>query len=876
MKDYLIKRDQLLKDYAVDSKVGLDSTQKVANQRARYGSNELSPPVRESLLKKIGHTLKDVATIILLLAAIISFTTAYLEGSGEIVEGILIIGIVIINSALSILQEGKAEKALAALQALNQSSTKVLRAGKVETISSADVVVGDILYLENGVKIPADARLLETTDLQVEEASLTGESLPIEKNADVNFTREVELADRTNMVYSGTAIVNGSALALVTAVGDQTELGQIASLLNSEQKQLTPLQIKLKQLGRQISIFAVVAALIVMVIGLLQGLAFMQTFMVAVSLAVAVVPETLPVIVTMTLAVGVRKMAARQAIIRRLPAVETLGTTSVIASDKTGTLTQNKMTVQKIWVSADDEISNLDADYKANENARSLLVMAGLASNVHYDQDGGQALGLPTEVALVGATERIAKLSQLQASYPRIAEIPFNSTRKRMTAVQQMPNGTYMAITNGAIDVLKPLITEGDLKRAEEVTASFAKSALRVIAVTVKYFTELPVGELTDEFLEQDLKLIGLFGMIDPPRPESKQAVTEARQAGIKTVMITGDHVLTASAIAKEIGILGEGDQALTGNQLREISDATLTDNIQHYAVFARVTPADKIRIIKAWQANQAVVAMTGDGVNDAPALKAADVGIAMGMTGTDVAREAADIILADDNFASIVAAISQGRGSYDRVRRTINFLLSANVAEVLLILLVLAIGWGSPLLPIHILFINLVANGLPGFALSYEENDLTNMQKKPLPKHAKLFGQGLAQQIIGNALLFTSVSLIAFYLGTHVSFNGVTPSEMVGQSMTFLVLSVISIIHVFNIRSTRSLLSDSYRSNPRLYQLAGLSVLMTVMLVTIEPIATAFHLVVLPWPYWLCALGLILLPTLIIEFVKITRRKNN
>ncbi|TYC50814.1 cation-translocating P-type ATPase [Weissella muntiaci] len=869
MKEYLESKETILQQSNVDPKKGLASADKIASLREQYGINELSPPQRESILTKIGHTLRDVATIILLIAALISFTTAYLEGSGEIVEGILIIVIVIINSVLSIMQEGKAEKALAALQALNQSSTKVIRNGEIQSISAKDVVVGDILYLQNGAKIPADARLLVTTDLQVEEASLTGESLPIEKDADAIFYNEEELGDRLNMVYSGTTIVNGSGQAVVTAVGDATELGQIADFLNKEKKQLTPLQVKLKQLGRQISIFALIAAIGVMIIGLLQGLELMHVFMIAVSLAVAVVPETLPVIVTMTLAVGVRKMAERHAIIRRLPAVETLGTTSVIASDKTGTLTQNKMTVQKMWSAENDHIVNVAADEQVDPTAENLLKLAGLASNVHYDTDKGRLVGLPTEVALVAAMEQVIPLDEVTETYPRIFEIPFNSTRKRMTTVQRSPEGHYIAITKGAIDVLKPFIANGDIERAEAITHEFAGEALRVLAVTMKVFDELPEEELSEAFLETDLTLVGLFGMIDPPRPESASAVAEAKKAGIKTVMITGDHVATAAAIAKEIGILEDGDCALSGTELRAMPDDQLEANISQYAVFARVTPADKIRIIKAWQANDAVVAMTGDGVNDAPALKAADVGISMGITGTDVAREASDIILADDNFASIVSAIGQGRGSYDRVRRTINFLLSANISEVFLILAALAVGWGSPLLPIHILFINLVANGLPGFALSYENNDPENMQKMPLSKHAKLFDNGLGWQIFGNATIFTIVSLIAFYLGTHVKIGSLEPSEIVGQSLTFVVLSIISIIHVFNVRSKRSALTDRYKDNPLLVQMALLSIAITLAVVTIAPIANAFHLVVLPASYWMYAISLIVVPTIVVELGK-------
>lgn len=874
MKSYLEYQNTLLKRLQVDPENGLKSNPEVQVKREQFGKNELTPPPKDSLGKRILNTLKDVATIILLFAAVVSFGTAIYEGSGEYVEGLLIIGIVIINSILSIVQEGKAEKALSALQALNQAQVKVLRNGKTLNLSTSEIVVGDILQLVNGEKIPADARLLSSHDLQVEEAPLTGESLPIEKDANQTFTEEQALGDRRNMVFSGTSIVNGGGKAVVTAVGDNTELGRIASFLKNEKKQLTPLQMKLKQLGQRIALIAILSAIAVLIIGWLHGMDFLHVFMVAISLAVAVVPETLTVIVTMTLAVGVRKMADRHAIIRRLPAVETLGTTSVIASDKTGTLTQNKMTVQRIWSAVDNQVFKLDDKYQPTNTMQSLMLMAGLSTNVHRSNETEEIEGLPTEVALVNAMETVQKLETVTAAYPRIKELPFNSTRKRMTTVQRTADGDYLVITKGAIDVLKPLISNGDLARAAEVTHEFGEKALRVLAVTMKRMPAIPLELITEEQLENDLTLIGLFGIVDPPRPESADAVAAAKKAGVRTVMITGDHVVTATAIAKEIGILNLGERAISGSELHAMSDEELEATVEQYSVYARVTPADKIRIVKAWQKRDAVVAMTGDGVNDAPALKAADVGIAMGQTGTDVAREAADIVLTDDNFASIVSAISQGRGSYDRIKKTINFLLSSNMAELIMILLALAVGWGTPLLPIHILFVNLVANGLPGFALSYEINDPANMKKAPLPKQARLFGEGLAGRIAFNAGMFAFVSLIAFLLGSNLEIGGMAPSETVGQTFAFAVLSIVSVIHVFNIRSDRSLFSHTYRENPRLVQMALLSIALSIIVIVIAPIAHAFGLTPLTFEHWAYVAGFAFVPTILMEIVKFTHKQ--
>ncbi|MBU7537822.1 cation-translocating P-type ATPase [Leuconostoc lactis] len=856
--------------HQVDVQTGL-SSQQVIQSREKNGTNVFDAEKKVSLVKKILLSLNDVATIILLIAAAISLIATYFEKNGNYFESLLIIGIVVINSALAIIQEGKAEDSLAALQNLNRTQVKVVRDGHMMQLDADDVVVGDILVVENGSAIAADARLIEAVELQAEESALTGESLPVEKDAHATFTSddEVDLGERTNMVYRGTTIVNGHGRAIVTAVGMQTEMGKIASLLRNESKTpLTPLQRRLVQLGKNISWLAIGAAIIVLGLGIAQGMDLKHIFLTAISLAVAVVPETLAVIVTMTLALGVQRIAKKHAIIRRLPAVETLGTTNIIASDKTGTLTQNKMTVRKVWHAQHDEL--LDVTDALGQSAQEVLSLGALSTNVTVKSVDGQKIydGLPTEVALVRALAAETSRDQLLSQYPLVDQVPFNSTKKRMTTVHKRPDGGYIAITKGAFDVLLPMVKHDNQQRAEAVNKLFGTQALRVLTITYKTFDTMPAAP-TQAFYEQDLTLVGLVGIIDPPRPESAPAVEKARQAGVRTIMITGDHVETASAIAREIGILREGDQTITGSELAQLSDDALDQNIQKYSVYARVTPTDKIRIIKSWQRQDATIAMTGDGVNDAPALKAADVGISMGETGTDVAREASDIILTDDNFATIINAISEGRGVYVKVRKTINFLLSANISELFVILIAMLLGWGSPLLPVQLLFINLVADGLPGFALSREPMLTNVMNQPPMPKNAKLFGQGLGRQIGLNATLFTVVTLIAIWIGQNLTLGGLQPNEQIGQTMAFIILSLTSIWHVFNIRSHKTLFAIGYNANKTLVNMAILATAITLVISLTPLTQSLFGLTGLSVAHWAVILVLSVLPTIVIELFK-------
>lgn len=678
MEEYKQTIEEVKKVTEADPDTGL-SSQEVDERRKKQGLNKFDEAPKESMIKKFFRSLSDFTTIILLVAAVISFYTAFATEHGDLFEGLLIIAIVVINSVLAIVQEGNAEKALESLQDMNKQTATVIRDGKVTTVESEQLVVGDILVLESGDAISADARLIEASQLRVEESALTGESEAVEKDAAFIAEEDESLGDQLNMVFKGCTVAAGRGKAIVTAIGMATEMGKIADLLNENTMQKTPLQVRLNQLGKRISMIALAAAALVFVIGELQGEPLLEMFMTSISLAVAAVPETLTVIVTLTLAYGVQKMARKHAIIRQLPAVETLGTANVICSDKTGTLTQNEMRVRRVW-SKEDEVTNTE-DSMTN-SAMEILKMAALCTDVTVEQEDDDLVikGNPTEVAIVRAVEEnYHTKAELEEKYPRVNELPFDSERKMMTTVHQMGE-KYISITKGAFDVLAPRFSSGDVEQAAIVNDRFGKRALRVIAVGYATYDEEP-QDISSEALEKDLRLIGLIGMIDPPRPESKGAIKRAKKAGIKTVMITGDHVVTASAIAKELGILNDPSEALSGSELHQLSDEELDARVKALSVYARVTPEDKIRIVKSWQRTGAVVAMTGDGVNDAPALKASNVGCAMGITGTDVAQSAADMILTDDNFATIVDAVSQGRSVYQNIRKAINFLLSCNIS---------------------------------------------------------------------------------------------------------------------------------------------------------------------------------------------------
>ena len=871
MEEYKQTIEEVKKVTEADPDTGL-SSQEVDERRKKQGLNKFDEAPKESMIKKFFRSLSDFTTIILLIAAVISFYTAFATEHGDLFEGLLIIAIVVINSVLSIVQEGNAEKALESLQDMNKQTATVIRDGKVTTVESEQLVVGDILVLESGDAISADARLIEASQLRVEESALTGESEAVEKDAAFVAKEDESLGDQLNMVFKGCTVAAGRGKAIVTAIGMATEMGKIADLLNENTMQKTPLQVRLNQLGKRISMIALAAAALVFVIGELQGEPLLEMFMTSISLAVAAVPETLTVIVTLTLAYGVQKMARKHAIIRQLPAVETLGTANVICSDKTGTLTQNEMRVRRVW-SKDDEVTNIE-DSMTN-SAMEILKMAALCTDVTVEQEDDDLVikGNPTEVAIVRAVEEnYHTKAELEEKYPRVNELPFDSERKMMTTVHQMGE-KYISITKGAFDVLAPRFSSGDVEQAAIVNDRFGKRALRVIAVGYATYDEEP-QDISSEALEKDLRLIGLIGMIDPPRPESKGAIKRAKKAGIKTVMITGDHVVTASAIAKELGILNDPSEALSGSELHQLSDEELDARVKALSVYARVTPEDKIRIVKSWQRTGAVVAMTGDGVNDAPALKASNVGCAMGITGTDVAQSAADMILTDDNFATIVDAVSQGRSVYQNIRKAINFLLSCNISEIFIVLIAMLLGWGAPFTAVQLLFVNVVADGLPGFALGREPAEHGIMDQPPIPKNEGIFARGLLQKIAINAGVFTIVTLFGYYLGSYVDTISpwVDASQHVGQTVAFLILAYSSILHVFNVRSSQSIFKVNLATNKALVEMALLALAITTAVALLPFTQELFGLVHISLNHWFLVGILSIVPIAVNELIKFHR----
>ncbi|HFU5915694.1 TPA: cation-translocating P-type ATPase [Enterococcus faecium] len=871
MEEYKQTIEEVKKVTEADPDTGL-SSQEVDERRKKQGLNKFDEAPKESMIKKLFRSLSDFTTIILLVAAVISFYTAFATEHGDLFEGLLIIAIVVINSVLAIVQEGNAEKALESLQDMNKQTATVIRDGKVTTVESEQLVVGDILVLESGDAISADARLIEASQLRVEESALTGESEAVEKDAAFIAEEDESLGDQLNMVFKGCTVAAGRGKAIVTAIGMATEMGKIADLLNENTMQKTPLQVRLNQLGKRISMIALAAAALVFVIGELQGEPLLEMFMTSISLAVAAVPETLTVIVTLTLAYGVQKMARKHAIIRQLPAVETLGTANVICSDKTGTLTQNEMRVRRVW-SKEDEVTNIE-DSMTN-SAMEILKMAALCTDVTVEQEDDDLVikGNPTEVAIVRAVEEnYHTKAELEEKYPRVNELPFDSERKMMTTVHQMGE-KYISITKGAFDVLAPRFSSGDVEQAAIVNDRFGKRALRVIAVGYATYDEEP-QDISSEALEKDLRLIGLIGMIDPPRPESKGAIKRAKKAGIKTVMITGDHVVTASAIAKELGILNDPSEALSGSELHQLSDEELDARVKALSVYARVTPEDKIRIVKSWQRTGAVVAMTGDGVNDAPALKASNVGCAMGITGTDVAQSAADMILTDDNFATIVDAVSQGRSVYQNIRKAINFLLSCNISEIFIVLIAMLLGWGAPFTAVQLLFVNVVADGLPGFALGREPAERGIMDQPPIPKNEGIFARGLLQKIAINAGVFTIVTLFGYYLGSYVDTISpwVDASQHVGQTVAFLILAYSSILHVFNVRSSQSIFKVNLATNKALVEMALLALAITTAVALLPFTQELFGLVHISLNHWFLVGILSIVPIAVNELIKFHR----
>ena len=857
---------------------------------SKYGANEFREAKKETLLQKIIHHLLEITAIILLVAAAIAAYMAITSGEGW-AKVWVILAIVVINVVLGIYQESKAEAALDALKKMNSFSTTVIRDGTKQKIDAKEIVPGDIVVLTSGDIITADARLIEVAGLTVEEAALTGESIPVEKDPDADVEDNSPLGDRVNMVYSGCLVTNGRGLAVVVETGMNTEMGKIADLLNSAEKLKTPLQTRLGQLSRRLCAVALIAGAIIFAIGVfLHGTDLPEMLLVAVSLGVAAVPETLPIIVTMTLSHGVHNMVKKNTIIRRIPAVETVGNTSVICSDKTGTLTQNKMTITKIWCAGCDTPTNATDEFNWDEE--HLLELLAACSNASID--GDKVVGDPTELAIIRLLhDKGISRKKVDKDYPRIHEVPFDSTRKLMTTKHEAwekpesaiyhggeISGDYLVVTKGAFDRIPVEWTAEMKEKATRIHDEFAQDALRVIAISAKPCDHDPEGdELTTENLEQGQILLGLVGMIDPPRPESITAVAQAKEAGIRTVMITGDHVETAKAIAKQIGIYQDGDKALTGADLTNIkigadSVDPLVDVVRDVSVYARVSPEDKIRIVRAWEKQGEVITMTGDGVNDAPALKQADVGAAMGITGTEVTKSAADMVITDDNFATIVEAIKEGRTAFDNIRKTVYFLLSVNFSQIFIMLTGVIVWQSPPLVALQILLINVISDGIPGFFLSFEKSEAGIMKRPPLPKNSGIFANGLGVRIAIRSATFAALTLAAFAVGMYADFAPhIVPSREVGVSMAFVVLSWASAVNVFNVRSEGSVFKSKPWKNKGIILSVLFSVAVTVFIASVAPIANLFQVSALSTTHWLICIGLVLVLVLAAELQKLMRK---
>ncbi len=865
--NYQKRQEEILRDLQVTRESGLTSSE-AERRRQEYGKNVFEKQKKQKLIYMILAQFKDVSVIILLIAGILSLVMSIVEGSG-FVEPVVVFAVIAMNVILAVTQERSAENALEALSSLSSPICRVVRDGAVREMDPAMLVPGDIILFKMGDLVPADARLLASESLAVDESSLTGESVPAEKDASALFEGEMPLGDRVNSVFSGCLVTGGNGVAVVTETGMQTQIGKIAGFLKDTKQKKTPLQTRLDKVGKAISGLAVISAIALLVVGLLQGHGLWHMALVAVTLAVAAVPETLSLIVTLILTQGAKKMAAKNALIRQMQAVETLGSTSVICSDKTGTLTMNKMTVKRLWVygsePAGDEAVLSEAQAAFLEN----LCLACVAT-VGKD-DGGQEriFGDPTETAIVRlAMEKGIDYEHLGEKFEKVGEIPFSSSRKMMTAAVKLPDGGYRILTKGAFDRL-PIVRKEYAygKELEEMHDAFAHDALRVIALASKRVDELPQDPAQ---WEKDLTFEGFVGIIDPPRPEAAAAIAKAKAAGIRTVMITGDHAATAGAIARELGIITANEGVITGQQLQKLSDEEFAESIEFYSVYARVSPEDKIRIVKAWQARGEVVAMTGDGVNDAPALKAADVGVAMGINGTEVSKSAAKMILMDDKFSTIIEAVAEGRNIFSNIRKLVYFLLVCNISEIIVMLFAQFMNWPLPLSPIMLLIINVLGDGIPGMALAKEESDRRIMNRKPISRSESFFGGGLMEVIIRQTVVFAIVSLAAFYIGYNLDFGiaGVS-AEAAGMTMSFLVTGWTSILHVLTVRSRKNMYKYRFKDNPQLYISCAVMFVIFALLALIPPVASAIGLARLSGIQWLIVIGLTLIPTLVAEYGK-------
>jgi Ca2+-transporting ATPase len=876
-----MQTDEVLTLHKTNRAHGLSA--ETARQRLRQsGGNRLESQEKKPWILRFFAQFKDFMVVALLIAAAISAVSAFVHGSGDYLDSVIITAIVVVNAFVGVIQEGKAERALAALEKMAAPTAQVIRSGKRLRVPAEDVVPGDILVVETGDMIPADARLLESTQLSTQESALTGESMPSTKDAFAQISEQSPPADRKNMVFSGTVVLTGHGVAVVTETGMQTQVGKIAGLLKAEDSPQTPLQIRLEKVGKQLGLAAMAISGLIFLLGFLQHIPLLESFMLAVSLAVAAIPEGLPAMVTVVLSLGVQRMAKQNAIVRRLPAVETLGCASVICSDKTGTLTQNKMTVTQL----------ADARGAMTMHAKEgldILRLAALCCNAQVQNSGRRQtiIGEPTETAIVDAAiKRRVAVMEDRTAFPRLSENPFDSARKRMSVVCRFDtkdpcagfNGLTM-LCKGAVDVLLPRcshvsikgnilpITQAHKGKILAQNDAMANQALRVIALAAK-----PVSASERSNVGEDaLCFMGLIGMNDPPRKEAKAAVGVCRRAGIIPIMITGDHIVTANAIARELGILDAADGArhsMTGLDVDKRNDADLENALRDVRVFARVTPEHKMRIVKALRGMGHVVAMTGDGVNDAPALKAADIGCAMGRSGTEVAKGAADMILTDDNFATIVRAVEQGRGIYENIKKAVRFLISSNIGEIVAVFAASLMRIPSPLLPIQLLWVNVVTDSAPAIALGTEAVDRSIMHQPPKSVNQNFFNGALGFHMLVEGLLMGAVTLLAFVLGRRALGGG--DDIALGRTMAFSVLSFVEIAHANNMRSSRSLFAIGPFSNARMNFANLLCIVLQASVVTIAPLCAIFGTVSMTFRQWIAVLGLSILPTVVMEIEKI------
>ena len=837
----------------------------VEQRRKEYGENKLQEKKKESLFIRFLKQFHDFMILILIGASIISAIIEKMSGNGDYVDSIIIIGIVVFNAIMGLVQEAKAEKSIEALKNMAAPVAKVRRNGRIETIKGTEVVPGDIVILEAGNFVPADCRLIETSNLKIEESSLTGETMPVLKQAELTLAADASLGDMSNMAFATTVVVNGHGQAIVTDIGMHTKVGQIAKMIMEDEAPETPLQKKMGDIGKTLGIACLAICVLIFIIGLLKKIPAMEMFMTSVGLAVAAIPEGLPAIITIMLSIGVTKMAKRNTIIRKLPAVETLGSSSVICSDKTGTLTQNKMQVTLIET-VDQETATQDF----------ALELGAMCNDVEVQYKGRipVLVGEATESAILDrAIAGGKRKEELYEKMPRVQDIPFESERKMMTTIHKLGPG-YRIITKGAPDVLLTrcnryqkngrveYINQSIINKIERQNTKMARQALRVLAIAYSDTENLP-PETNSDAIENNLIFVGLVGMIDPPRTGVKEAVATCKKAGVKTIMITGDHIDTARAIAEELGILGAHGKCITGKELDRMSEEKLRNSIEDYRVFARVSPEHKVRIVKAFQSTGAVVAMTGDGVNDAPALKNADIGIAMGKNGTDVAKNAADMILTDDNFVTIVDAVKQGRTIFSNIRKAIHFLLATNIGEIVAIFMGLVLGLKAPLLAIQLLWINLITDSLPAIALGLEKPEKDIMNKPPIDAKKGVFSGGLWGQIMVEGVMIGMLTLFAFSLG-----NSMFGLE-VGRSMAFVTLGLLELVHSFNIKSGQTIFSKETFNNKYLLGALVIGSILQIGVIAVPGLATVFKVVPLDSEQWIYVIGISLLPIVVMEVQK-------